>query len=88
MLIDPPSRSQVFTVSPPSFNIPPGQSQPENVQFQPDGPINSAAVIISTNDATQPTIGVVLSGSGLAGKLSVPASINITTPVNPTTQAS
>ena len=79
--IDPPSRSSVFAINPDSFNIAPGRSLTETVTFMPDLPINTAAAIISSNDALRPTIGIALSGSGLVGKLSVPSSFTITGPV-------
>ena len=87
VLIDPPSRGSVFTVSPNTFNIAPGKSQSESVKFSPDVPINDALAIISSTDATRPTIGVVLTGTGLAGKLSVPKTITIQTKAGISTQA-
>jgi hypothetical protein len=87
VLIDPPTRGSVFTVTPDSFNIAPGQSQAENVTFTPDAPVDAALAIISSNDATRPTIGVVLNGSGLSGKLSAPNTITITTATGTATQA-
>jgi len=86
VVINPPSRASVFTVTPGSFNLAPGQSQAETVVFTPDGPIDSAAAIISTNDSTRPTIGVTLNGSGAAGKLSVAKTFTMTAPANGTTQ--
>jgi hypothetical protein len=88
VLIDPPSRSAVFSVTPNTFNIPPGQSLPESVVFQPDTPVNAALAIISTNDATRPTIGVVLSGSGVAGKLVAPATFTMSAPAGTSIQPS
>jgi len=85
--IDPPSRASTFTVTPGSISIAPGQSKTETVTFMPDQPNDSAAAIISTNDSTRPTIGVSLSGSGMAGKLSVPPTFTITGPVSKTTPA-
>jgi len=85
VIIDPPSRASVFTVTPGPISIAPGQSKTETVTFMPDQPNDSAAAIISTNDSTRPTIGVSLSGSGLAGKLSVPTTVTITGQVGKTT---
>jgi hypothetical protein len=81
VMISPPTRSQVFQISPGSFDIPPGQIQTESVTFSPDLPVDTAAAIVSTNDATRPSIGIALSGVGLAGKLSVPSTFTITAPV-------
>jgi len=77
VIIDPPSRASVFTVDQSSFNIAPGGSQTESVTFTPDLTIDTAAAIISSNDATRPTVGVALTGSGLAGKLSAPSTFTI-----------
>jgi hypothetical protein len=88
VLIDPPSRASVFTVNPPSFNIAPGQSVPETVTFEPDVPNDSAVAIISSNDATQPFFGIVLSGTGLTGNLSVPSTFTMTAPAGTTIQPS
>ncbi len=82
--ISPPTRSQVFQVSPGSFDIAPGKSLTESVTFTPDLPVDTAAAIINTNDATRPSIGIVLSGVGLAGKLSVPSTVTIKAPVGTT----
>ena len=54
------------------------------VTFTPDQLTNSAAVVIRTNDATRPMVGVALNGSGLTGKLSVPATSTISAPVGTT----
>ncbi len=56
--------------------------------FTPDLPIDTAAAIISSNDATRPSIGVSLNGSGLAGKLSVPKNFKLSAPVGTTVPAS
>jgi len=82
--ISPPTRSQVFQVSQGSFDIAPGQSLTESVTFTPDLPVDTAAAIIDTNDATRPSIGIALSGVGLAGKLSVPGTLTISAPVGTT----
>src|SRR5579872_280721 len=87
MLIAPPSGVSVFTVTPPSFNIPPGGSTPETVTFQPDALNDSATVLVGSNDPTQPTMGVLLSGVGLAGRLSVPKTFKITGPAGQTIEA-
>lgn len=87
MLIAPPSGASVFTVTPPSFNIPPGGSMPETVTFQPDALNDSATALIGSNDPTQPTMGVLLSGAGLAGRLSVPRTFMITGPAGQTIEA-
>ncbi len=84
VLIDPPSRASVFTVNQSSFNIPPGTPITEMVSFMPDMTNDTAVALISTNDATRPTVGVVLNGSGLVGKLSVPASVTMTSKVGTT----
>ena len=81
-----PSGTGVFTVTPDSFNLAPGQSQPETVIFAPSETINTGALIISSNDPTRPTAGVSLSGSGLAGKLSAASSFTISGSVGQTIQ--
>jgi kumamolisin len=81
VLINPATRSNAFVVTPASFNVAPGKSTTENVRFAPDLPVDTALVLISSNDASRPTIGVALSGSGLAGKLSVPSTFTISAPV-------
>jgi hypothetical protein len=86
VLIAPPSRNSVFTITPESFNLTPGQSQSESVNFTPDSPSDFAVALISSNDSTRPTIGVSLNGVGLVGKLSVPGTFTISTPVGTTTQ--
>ncbi len=83
----PQSQTGVFAVTPGSFNLAPGQSQPETVTFTPGQQVNSAALIISSNDATRPTVGVGLQGNGLAGKLSVPSTFTISGPVGQNTPA-
>jgi hypothetical protein len=88
VIIDPPSRSSVFTISPSAFNLAPGQSQPETVTFAPDVPSDAAAALIASNDALRPTTGVALSGTGLAGKLTVPKTFTIAGSVGLPIQAS
>jgi hypothetical protein len=82
-----PSQASVFSVAPDSFNIAPKQSQSETVTFAPNEPSNSAALIISSNDGTQPTVGVRLTGTGLTGKLKVPGTFTIMGPVGQTIPA-
>ena len=81
IVIDPPSRSSVFVVSSPTFNIAPGGSLNESVTFKPDLTVDTAAAVITSNDSIRPVIGVALSGTGLAGKLSVPGTFAISAPV-------
>ncbi len=71
VLIPPPSGASVFKISPTTFNIAPGQSAAETVTFAPDALRDAAAAIVSTNDASRPSIGVLLTGVGEAGRLAV-----------------
>ncbi len=87
ILIAPPSRASVYTITPGSFSLSPGQSQPVTLVFTPDGPVDEAAALISSNDATRPTIGVVLKGSGAVGKLSVAKTFTVNAPTSGTGQA-
>jgi hypothetical protein len=87
VLIAPPSGTSVFTATPSSFNIAPGGSTPETVTFQPDALSDSATILIGSNDPTQPTMGVLLNGAGLAGRLSVPKTFRITGPAGQTIEA-
>jgi hypothetical protein len=86
VLITPASRGSVFTITPQSFNLAAGQSQSESVTFTPDSPSDFAVALISSNDPTRPTVGVSLNGVGLVGKLSVPGTFTISTPVGTTIQ--
>jgi Pro-kumamolisin, activation domain len=88
ILIAPPSRTSVFSVTPGSFNLAPGASQTETVTFTPDAPADSAMAIVVSNDATRPTTAVNLIGVGAGGALSVPKTFTITGAAGQTVQAS
>jgi hypothetical protein len=77
IVIEPPTRTSVFTIVPDVINLAPGQSQPETVTFSPDQISDSATAVLTSNDSTRPSIGVVLTGTGLVGKLSVPKTLAI-----------
>ncbi len=87
VLIDPPSRRPVFVVTPEAFNLAPGQSQPEIINFTPDEIGNVATAMITSNDATRPTISIALKGTGVPGKLSVKKTISVAGLVGQTFQA-
>ena len=87
LLIPPPSGGSVFTISPSNFNLMAGATQPETVTFAPDAVKNAAAVIIASNDAARPSIGVLLTGVGSTGRLAVARSFRITATTGQSTQA-
>src|SRR5690606_8658635 len=61
------SDNGVFTVSPPSLTLNPGQSGPVIVTFMPSATgSQSASLTVLSNDPDQPSQTVSLSGTGLA----------------------
>lgn len=78
LLIPPPSGGSVFTISPSSFSLAAGASQPETVTFTPDAVNNAAAAIITSNDASRPSIGILLTGIGSTGRLAVARTFRLT----------
>ena len=50
-------------------------------------PSDTALALISSDDATRPTVGVVLNGTGLVGKLTAPAAFTMTSQVGITLPA-
>ena len=68
-----------FTLSSPGpFNIPVHGTLPETVTFMPDATSDAAMLSITSNDLTKGVINLNLTGTGLAGKLSVPKTLTIT----------
>jgi hypothetical protein len=77
--------STAFSIAPTSFDIASGKSLTFTITFNPQGPTNTATATITSNDSTQPSVSMGLSGTGLPGKLSVSKSANLNGPVNQTT---
>ncbi len=87
VLDDANSETPIFAVTPETFNLAPGQSQLESVAFKPEAGKHTAAAIISSNDAARPTVGLILKGTGLPGKLSLSKTFTMTGLVGQTVQA-
>ena len=68
-----------FTLSEPgTFDIPAHESMTQTVTFMPDAPSDSARITVTSNDPSNGTIIIPVTGTGLPGKLSVPKTLTIT----------
>jgi hypothetical protein len=72
--------TSTFVVSPSTFDLAPQGTQSETVTYTPDATIDTATVIINSNDAVHGTVNVNLTGRGFAGQLAAPASLTISGP--------
>ncbi|MGB6552896.1 MAG: choice-of-anchor D domain-containing protein, partial [Candidatus Binataceae bacterium] len=80
--------SNGFGVGSGTFSVPADSSTPVTITFAPGAAGSlTATLTINSNDPSNPTVNVTLTGSGEGGKLSAPNNLSITSPIGQTTTA-